>query len=30
VDLTLSAARKIGLSFIAGLTKVKVEKITAK
>lgn len=30
VDLTLSAAKKIGLSFLAGLAKVKVEPISAK
>ncbi len=30
VDLTLSAAKKIGLSFLIGLTKVKVEKISIK
>jgi len=30
VDLTLSAAKKIGLSFLAGLTKVKGEPVTTK
>src|SRR6266542_5496249 len=30
VDLTLSAAKKSGLSFLVGLTKVKVEKISIK
>ena len=30
VDLTLSAAKKIGLSFLAGLAKVKVEPVTVK
>ena len=30
VDLTLSAAKKIGLSLLAGLAKVKVEPVTAK
>ena len=30
VDLTLSAAKKIGLTFLAGLAKVKVEPVSAK
>jgi len=30
VDLTLSAAKKIGLTFLAGLAKVKVEPVNAK
>ena len=30
VDLTLSAAKKIGLTFLAGLAKVKVEPLGAK
>jgi len=30
VDLTLSAAKKIGLSFLTGLTKVKVEPLALK
>jgi rare lipoprotein A len=30
VDLTLSAAKKIGLTFLAGLAKVKVEQVNAK
>jgi len=27
VDLSISAAKKIGLTFLAGLTKVKVEEV---
>src|SRR6476620_7363269 len=30
VDLTLSAAKKIGLSWLTGLAKVKVEPVTVK
>jgi len=30
VDLTISAAKKIGLTFLAGLTRVKVEPVKAK
>ena len=30
VDLTLTAAKKIGLSLLAGLTKVKVEPLASK